>query len=364
MTISHDHWLSSLIASIASPDPDGHYRARARARLDQLLLPHGGLGRLEDVILRLARVQQRERPAIPRKTLLIFAGDHGVTEERISAYSADVTANVCYSFIAGGGAANVLTRCAGADIRVIDVGVAHDFRGVHGIVHRKIAFGTRNLRREPAGTVEQTLQAMQAGAEAVDACTDSDIIALGEIGIGNTTASAALFSALTGIDPEISVGVGTGIGPQTRARKVAVVRDALELHRDAIQDPLHALATVGGLEISALTGAVLAAAARRKPVLVDGFITSVAALAATCLSGDVPVRDYLLASHRSPEQGHSALLEHLGIVPLLDVGLRIGEGTGAALAFPIIDAACTLVSQIHTFEEAGIQIPPVSPERL
>ncbi len=361
--INLETWLGSLTDAIISPDPSRQYQTRTESRINQLLIPNGSLGRLADIAIQLSHIQCSERPNVAQKTLLIFAADHGVTEEGVSAYLPNVTANVCYSLANSAGAASVLARCSNATVQVIDVGVAHDFNGAKNIIHRKVAMGTKNMARQQSATRAETLQAMYVGAEAVNQCSSSSIIAVGEVGIGNTTAAAAVFSAITGYDAVDVVGRGTGVGDETLARKINVVRSAVELHRPAFSDPVSILASVGGLEISALTGAILAAAALQRPILLDGFITCVAALAAVTIAAQAPVAEYLIAAHRSAEQGHKLLLKRLQLTPIVDIGLRIGEGTGAMLALPIIESACALLSQIHTFDEAGLTAP-VIPENL
>jgi nicotinate-nucleotide--dimethylbenzimidazole phosphoribosyltransferase len=367
-SVDDERWLSRLSTQVTTADPGGKYAHLVRARLDELTLPRGSLGDLAELVVRLAGIQQREYPSAERKTLLIFAGDHGVTAEKVSAYRPDVTARLCYNFMAGGGVANALIRQARAELRVIDVGVDHDFGDARGIIHRKVARGTANFLRAPAATRAQLFAALRVGADVVNHCGDSNLVALGEVGIGNTTSASALLAALAGIDAEMVVGAGTGIGDRTRAHKLAVVRDALERHRsmfndsanDLAGDPTGAACAVGGFEIFAIAGAVLAAAAARRPVVLDGFITAVGAFLATRLWPNAPIHDYLIASHCSAERGHAFVLDRLRVTPLLDLGMRVGEGAGAALVFPIVDAACRILTDVRTFREAGIESPIVS----
>lgn len=357
-----ESWLAALMEQIVEPDSTGEHRLRVSSHIDQLLVPQGSLGRLADIATWLAEIQRTVRPVAKRRALIIFAGDHGVTAEGISAYQADVTANVCRSFSAGAGAANVLAKAVSAEIFVVDTGVNADLSDLNNVVHKKIAHGTQNMVLKPAATRDETLRALEVGAQIVnEKAGQYDIISFGEVGIGNTTASSAVFSALSGLPPEEVVGRGTGVGPETLRRKTDVVRRALELHTS--RDPIDVLSCLGGYEISALVGGILAAVANRKPVVLDGYITSVAAYTATLLSDSKILPRYLLASHLSAEQGHAKVLHKLGLNPVLSLGLRIGEGTGTLMAFPVIDAACRVLSEIHTFEEAGLAAP-VLPDNL
>jgi nicotinate-nucleotide--dimethylbenzimidazole phosphoribosyltransferase len=297
---------------------------------------------------------------------VVFAGDHGVAAEGVSAYRAEVTAQLCYNFVAGGGVVNALARQAGAELRVVDVGVDHDFGAADGIRHAKVRRGTRNFLHERAMTADEVRRALRAGAAQLDAppgalpgaspdASHHDVVAVGEVGIGNTTAAAALLALLLGLPAADVVGAGTGVGAGTLARKAAAVARAVDRHQDAAGDPAAALAAVGGLEIAALVGALLAAARRRVPVVLDGFITGVAAVAAAALAPELPA--YLVASHRSAERAHALVLEHLGLRPLLDLELRLGEASGAVLALPLVAGACRLLSDVRTFREAGMDAP-------
>ena len=344
--------LRALLAAVRPADPHGRLEGEVRARLDALTKPQGSMGRLEELALRVARAQGRVRPAADRKAVLIFAGDHGVCEEGVSAYHPEVTAQLCYAYAAGGGVVNALARQAGAEVVVVDVGVAHDFAGAPGIRHRKLARGSRNLARQPALTADEVERAMLAGAEAVAELADVDVLAVGEVGIGNTTVAAALAALLTGAPARALVGRGTGVGDRTLARKAALV-DAVVRRSGGILGPLDAVAQAGGFEFAALAGAMLAAAARRVPVVLDGFATGVAALLAVRLCPDAA--DFLVAAHRSAEQGHATVLAELGLRPLLEWDLRLGEASGAALVFPLVDSACVLLRDVATFAEAGVE---------
>ncbi|MDB4949913.1 MAG: cob(II)yrinic acid a,c-diamide reductase [Gemmatimonadetes bacterium] len=347
--------VEALAASVVPADADGTHVAAVRARLDDLAMPRGSLGALEALAVRLACAQGRDFPLAGPAAVLVFAGDHGVCAEGVSAYRAEVTARLCYSFVAGGGAVNALARTAGADVTVVDVGVDHDFEGATGLVHRKVARGTRNLATEDAMTRAEAESAILAGAASVRALGPRAVLALGEVGIGNTTSAAALLALLTEEDAESLVGAGTGVGARTWSRKAQVVARAVERCRGRRMDAVGMLAAVGGYEIAALAGAMLAAAAAGTAVVLDGFITGVAALVAAELAP--AVRGYLLASHRSAERGHRIVLDRLSLRPLLELELRLGEASGAVLALPLVSAACAVLRDVRTFREAGMDEP-------
>jgi len=326
----------------------------ARERQDSLTKPQGSLGTLEELSIRLAGIQRTPRPKVSDKVIFTLAGDHGVVEEGVSAYPQEVTPQMVYNFLRGGAAINVLARHAGARVVVVDMGVAADIEAEEGLVKRKVAYGTRNMAREPAMTLEQAMQAIEAGIEVFEAELKRgvDLAGVGDMGIGNTTPSAAICSAITGRAPEEVTGRGTGIDDDAWRRKVAVVRRALEVNRPNPEDPLDVLSKVGGFEIAGIAGVVLAAAANRVPVLIDGFIATAGALIAGELS---PLaREYMIASHLSQESGHRAMLEHLSLKPLLNLNLRLGEGTGAALAMGIVEASARIINEMATFAEAGV----------
>lgn len=347
--------LHELAGRIPPAGADAGLKGRVRERLDSLTKPRGSLGRLEDLAVRLALAQGCEYPRATHKRILIFAGDHGACEEGVSAYRPELTARLCYNFVAGGGAINMLARQCGAELRIVDMGVDHDFESASGLIHRKVERGTRNLAREAAMTRDQGLNALVIGATVVLEDSSCDVLALGEVGIGNTTAAAALLALLTGVAAEDVVGAGTGVGSDTLRRKTMAVSRALDRCGSGRLDAVGKLAEVGGYEIAALAGAVLGAASRRIPVVLDGFITGVAALLAAELAPGV--RDYLIASHRSAERGHQLVLERLGLDPLLSLELRLGEGSGAALALPLLESACRLLGEVRTFREAGLEEP-------
>jgi nicotinate-nucleotide--dimethylbenzimidazole phosphoribosyltransferase len=318
-------------------DVDSEIAARAAQRQGTLTKPPGSLGRLESLAERVCAIQRTLSPSTTKRAVAVFAADHGVTTEGVSAYPATVTAQMVANFAAGGAAICALAKAAGASLAVVDVGVGA---------------GTRNFAREPAMTREETRRAIERGIATAQGL-DVDMLGLGEMGIGNTTSAAALASVFCDVPPARVTGRGTGIDDAQLAHKVAVIERALSLHRPDARDPIGVLAAVGGLEIAAIAGACLGAAARRRVVIIDGFISTAGAMVAAAL---VPtVTQYMVAAHRSVEPGHTLLLERLGLTPLLDLGLRLGEGTGAALAMPIIDGAVAAFREMATFESAGVE---------
>lgn len=327
---------------------------RAWVRLDSLTKPRRSLGRLEEIAAAVARIQGTEHPSVERKAILLMAGDHGVAVEGVSSYPQSVTLQMVANFATGGAAINQIARSVDAELRLYDVGVAGDTSGLGGVYQIKVAEGTENMRHGPALSTVQAVEAVLSGAEAASAAVSDGVTLLGtgEMGIGNTTAAAALTAAYTGVSPERVVGPGTGLDEAGVAHKTTVVRDALARNVAPGTDALGILASVGGAEIAGLAGVMIGGAALRACVLVDGFISGAAALAAVALCP--ACRDYLLASHRSLEPGHSIQLEHLGMRPVLDLDLRLGEGTGAALAMALVDAACRMLSGMATFDEAGV----------
>lgn len=329
-------------------------QAAARARHATLTKPPGSLGRLEALALQLAAITGQPLPSVARKAVIIMAADHGVTAEGVSAYPADVTPQMVLNFVRGGAAINVLARQAGARVVVVDVGVAADLPARPGLLSRKVAPGTRNLARGPAMTRGEAEAAIQVGLDtvAIEITLGLDLVATGDMGIGNTTASTAIVAALTGLPVAQLTGRGTGVDDAGLARKIAVIEQALATNRPDPHDPLDVLAKVGGLEIAGLVGVILGAAAQRVPVVLDGFISGAAALVAAGLAPDVV--PFLIAAHQSVEIGHLVVLERLGLDPLLRLDMRLGEGTGAALAFHLVEAAARLLGEMSTFAEAGV----------
>jgi nicotinate-nucleotide--dimethylbenzimidazole phosphoribosyltransferase len=335
---------------------DDACRAAAKQRLDQLIMPHWALGRLMDLAVDLAGITRSIRPAVARKTIITMAGDHGVAAEGVSKYPQDVTAQMVQGFAAGLASISVLSRLAGAQVVVVDMGVAADLGSLVAagkIISKKVGPGTANIARGPAMTRQQAIQSVEAGIEVVDSLADTvDLFGTGDMGIANTTPSTAVVAALGG-EPVASVtGRGTGIDDQQLAHKIAVVESALAVNRPDPRDGLDVLAKVGGFEIGGIAGVILGAAARRKPVLVDGFISTAGAMIAQALC---PLAaQYIIAAHRSAEPGHRAMQRRLGKEPLLDLNLRLGEGTGAALAMSLVEAASRILTEIATFDEAHV----------
>jgi nicotinate-nucleotide--dimethylbenzimidazole phosphoribosyltransferase len=324
-------------------------------RLDSLTKPPGSLGRLEDLALQLARIQDTVKPRVDARAVLVFAADHGVVADGVSAYPGEVTTQMVLNFLRGGAAINVLARQAGARLTVVDVGVDHDFSAPRpGLRVDKVRRGTASIAKGPAMTRAQATHAIEAGIRAVEATVGEglSLLATGDMGIGNTTPSAAITACFTGRPAAEVTGRGTGVSEEVLARKVAVVEAALACNRPDPADALGVVAAVGGLEIAAIAGAILGAAAHRVPVLVDGFISSAGALVARGLCPDAA--DYMIAGHCSAERGHRVALAHLGLTPLLDLDLRLGEGTGAVLAMYLAESAVRLLDEMATFTSAGV----------
>jgi nicotinate-nucleotide--dimethylbenzimidazole phosphoribosyltransferase len=333
-------------------------RAKAEARQQQLTKPAGSLGRLETLAIQLAALQGSERPRLDKLWIAIFAGDHGVVAEGVSAYPQAVTGQMLGNFVHGGAAISVLAGELDAALEVIDLGTAVPLEPLPGVRHLYVGAGTRNLAREPAMTLAQALICLQAGCDSLlrARAVGCELFIGGEMGIGNTTAAAALACWLLDCAPAELAGPGTGLDAAGVAHKVRVIEAALALHRPHIAEPLQALVHLGGFEIAALVGAYLAAAQQGVAVLVDGFICSVAALVAVRLNPGC--RDWLLFAHRGAEPGHARVLQALGAEPLLELGLRLGEGSGAALAVPLLRLACALHAQMATFAEAAVADRP------
>jgi nicotinate-nucleotide--dimethylbenzimidazole phosphoribosyltransferase len=347
--------LERTIRSIEPPDAS--IRALADARQARLTKPPGSLGLLEEIASRVAAAQRTLEPRVDSRAVLVFAGDHGVTAEGVSPYPSEVTAQMVANFLAGGGAINAIAGTIGADVLVVDVGVATEIPGpvdTPGLLRRRIAAGSRNFAREPAMSEEEAIAAIAVGIEAAfdAAAAGAEILVLGEMGIGNTTAASAIAVSLTGRPAAEVTGRGTGVDDEALGRKAAVVERAVILHAASLGTPLGVLASVGGFEIGAICGATLGAAARGVMVAVDGFISTAGVALAAGLAPDAV--GYLIAGHRSAEPGHAALLEHLGLEPILDLRMRLGEGTGAALAVPVVAAAVAAFREMATFESAGV----------
>jgi nicotinate-nucleotide--dimethylbenzimidazole phosphoribosyltransferase len=347
-----DTLLKTVIDTI--PVPEDSWNERSWARLDSLTKPPRSLGVLEEIAQRLAVLQRTERPSVARKAIILMAGDHGVTAQGVSPYPSEVTVQMVANIASGGAAINQLAKHAGARVVLVDVGVANPLLSAYGVVEARVADGTADMTHGPAMTREQTLEAIGAGIEQVAelAAEGIDLIGTGDMGIGNTTPSAAITSVLTCMDPSDVVGPGTGLDAAGVRHKADVVRRAIEVN---IPDPLDAFDTlmkVGGLEIAGIVGVILGAASLGVPVVVDGFISGAAALVALHLAPSA--RPWVFVSHRSAEPGHTVVLEALGLRPVLQLDMRLGEGTGAALAMELMDAACAVMSGMATFAEAGV----------
>ena len=350
--MSHESRLFELIERIASVDPAGE--DRAWERLDSLTKPPRSLGRLEEVAARVSMVQGTDRPRVEKKVVLLMAGDHGVVDEGVALFPQEVTWQMVANFTAGGAAINQICRSVGADVRVHDVGVAKDLEGAPGIEHVKVGYGTANMAVGPAMTREQCAEAMLVGVEAARRAASEGytLLAIGEMGIGNTTSASALTAAFNGADIPTIVGPGTGSTDEIRAKKIDAIERALAVNDVANQDPFGVLAAVGGYEIAAMAGAVIGAAIEGVCIISDGVISGSAALSALRIAP--AVRPYLFPSHCSMEPAHEVLLGAMDLEPLLRLDMRLGEGTGAAVAMGIVDAACEMMSGMATFAEAGV----------
>ncbi len=352
MEPTYEHRLQATIFSVTPTEPAA--AARAWDRLDSLTKPPRSLGRLEQLAAQVAAVQGTDHPDVSRKIVLLMAGDHGVVAQGVTPYPQDVTWQMVANFTSRGAAINQIAASVGADVRVYDVGVVRDLSGMPGIEHVNVAHGTADMTQAPAMSREECAAAVLVGVEAARRAVEEGyrLIAIGEMGIGNSTAAAALTAAYSGAEPAVVVGPGTGLDADGVARKAEVVSRALTVNGVAHLDALGVLAAVGGLEIAALAGAVIGAAECGAVVVSDGFIAGAATLAAIRLC---PVaREYVVVSHLSAEPGHRIVVRELGLDPVFDLDMRLGEGTGAALASGVIDAACRMLSGMATFAEAGV----------
>ena len=350
--MSHPAVLAAAIAAIEPLDEGA--MAQARARQDQLTKPQGSLGRLEELAVWAAGVTGQPTPVLGRKIIVTAAADHGIARRGVSAYPSDVTAQMVRNFLAGGAAVSVLARCVGARVLVVDAGVAVDLAPARGLLARRAGAGTSDFSVGPAMGREQALFCLASGVRvaAAQARRGSGALATGDMGIGNTTAGAAVIAALTGVPPSAVTGRGTGIDDTAWRRKVRLIERALEVNDPDPADAVDVLAKVGGFEMGFLAGVILGAASRRWPVVLDGLASGASALLACRLAPQV--RDYLMASHLSTEPGHRVALEHLDLTPLLDLKMRLGEGTGAALGLFLLEAACRLQLEMATFASAGV----------
>jgi len=332
------------------PVANASLEARLRHKIDHKTKPLGALGRLEDLALQLGMVQRSETITLREPQMVVFAADHGIAAEGVSAYPQAVTVQMVGNMLAGGAAINVFARQHGFALNVVDAGVAAELAPHPQLLQHKIAHGTRNTRKEPAMTAAQAQTALRAGMGIVSALP-GNVVAFGEMGIANTSAAALLFARLAGVGIDDATGRGTGLDDAQLTHKRQVLADALARHAGATQ-PVDALAALGGFEIAMMAGAMLQAASERRVVLVDGFIAGAAALVARSLAP--AAQDYMVFCHRSDEQGHRLLLAHLEAQPLLDLGLRLGEGTGALLAWPLLQSAAGFLNEMASFDSAGV----------
>ena len=342
----------------AITNTNGKFAEEAQNRLDSLTKPQGSLGRLEEFAKKLVAVTGHQMPSLERKVVFTFAGDHGVADEGVSAFPREVTPQMVLNFIHGGAAINVLARHAGAEVVVVDIGVDYDFsgEGARGIPLKikKVMKGTRNMRKGPAMTREETLKCIRVGIEMADEYAEKgyNIFGTGEMGIANTTPSSAITAVITGKSIEDITGRGTGINDEAWKNKVQVIKDAIAVNTPDPSDPMDVLSKVGGTEIAGIAGLILGAAANKVPVIIDGFISTAGALIAYLI--EPRTKDYMFAAHMSQEIGHRAILEKIGLRPILDLDMRLGEGTGAALAMMIIEAGLKIYKEMATFAEASV----------
>ncbi|MFQ5975357.1 MAG: nicotinate-nucleotide--dimethylbenzimidazole phosphoribosyltransferase [Candidatus Hydrothermarchaeales archaeon] len=344
--------IKGIIEAIKPLDKDA--MKKAKERQDFLTKPQGSLGVLEELSIKVAGITGTSRPKIKDKVIITMAGDHGVVEEGVSAFPQEVTPQMVYNFLRGGAGINVLAKHAGARVVVVDMGVATDLEPNLNVVNKKIAYGTQNMAKGPAMTREEAIRAVEAGIEVVEEELKNgiDIIGIGDMGIGNTTPSSAIVAAITGKDVKDVTGRGTGVDDKTFEIKVDVIKKSLEVNKPDPKDPIDVLTKVGGLEIGGMVGVVLAGAKNRIPVVIDGFISGAAALIASELAPQT--KDYMIAAHQSVEAGHKILLDHIAIKPLLDLNLRLGEGTGAALGISLTEAGVKVLNEMATFADAGV----------
>ena len=344
--------LSKTIANIRPLDTKS--MAEAKERQDTLTKPTGSLGRLESLSIQIAGIQGRALPQIKQKAVIVMAADHGVAARGTSAYPQEVTAEMVLNFLHGGAGINVISRQVGARVIIVDMGVAVKLEANPGLISRKIAAGTQDMSKGPAMTVAQATQSLEAGIEIVTAEIKKglDIVATGDMGIGNTTASSAICAIMTGKTVAEVTGRGTGLDDKQLQQKIMIINEAIALNKPESAKPLEVLAKVGGFEIGGLAGVILGAASNRVPVVIDGFISGAAALIAAGLCPQS--KDYMIAGHCSVEPGHKIILKHLGLRPLLDLEMRLGEGTGAALAMSLAETSIRILTEMATFAEAGV----------
>ncbi len=344
--------LEQTLSSIKPINPS--FYEKAQKRLDSLTKPQGSLGRLEEFAAKMVAITERMEPIVHKKAIFTFAGDHGVAEEGVSAFPKEVTPQMVLNFLRGGAGINVLARHAGVDVVVIDIGVDYDFGNTDGLVHKKIIRGTKNIRKGPAMTRQETVQCMEVGIELAEeyARKGYHIFGTGEMGIANTTPSSAIAAVFSKRTVEEVTGRGTGISDDAFKNKVRVIEDAIKINKPNPKNPLDVLAKLGGAEIAGIAGIVLGAAANRIPVVIDGFISTAGALIACEI--EPKVKEYIFAAHTSVERGHWIMLERMDLKPILNLNMRLGEGTGAALGMSMIEAGVKIYNEMATFGEAGV----------
>jgi nicotinate-nucleotide--dimethylbenzimidazole phosphoribosyltransferase len=354
--------LKTILSEIASVN--GKFIEQAQQRLDNLTKPQGSLGRLEEFAKQLVAIFESPAPVLDKKAVFTFAGDHGVADEGVSAFPKEVTKQMVFNFLNGGAGINVLARHAGAEVVVVDIGVDHDFvnpplspfakGGMGGFVSKKVVMGTKNMRKGPAMSRDEALKCIDVGLALANeyAQRGYKIFGTGDMGIANTTPSSAIAAVFTGKFVEEVTGRGTGINDDLWMNKVQVIKDAISINKPDVSDPIDVLSKVGGAEIGGIAGLIIGAAANRIPVVIDGFISTAGALIAYAI--EPKTKDYMFAAHNSQEIGHKAMLEKIGLRPILDLDLRLGEGTGAALAMLIIEAGLKIYKEMATFEEAEV----------
>ena len=342
--------MEETIKRIGSLDEDA--MEGARRRQSKLTKPVGSLGRLEEISIKLAGITGDLMPKIKEKLIITMAGDHGVVKEGVSAYPSDVTGQMIDNFLTGGAAVNVLARHIDARIVVVDMGIAADINEP-GLIVKKIGYGTKNITKGPAMSREDAIKAIEAGITVFEEEYEKgvDIVGTGDMGIGNTTPSSAIIAAAVGCDPKLVTGRGTGIDDISLGKKINAINKAIGIN-GPFEDAVDLLSKLGGFEIAGITGVILSAASHRVPVVIDGFISGASAI----IAGEIEPRskNFIFASHRSVEIGHKVILDHLGLSPILDLNMRLGEGTGAALAMSIIEASSKILNEMKTFEEAEI----------
>lgn len=345
--------MDEILASIFPLDRS--LEKEARYRMDHKTKPPGSLGLLEEIAIRMCLIQKRTDPVVRNKALAVFAADHGIAREGVSAFPAEVTPQMVLNFLAGGAAINVLCRHEGISLRVVDMGVDYDFSPQSGLIDKKIRKGTRNFLQEEALTADEAKAALEAGMEVFMENIlpgAPDLTAVGEMGIGNTTSASAIIAAVTGKDPCVVTGRGTGIDEARWKHKVDLIEKALARHHPNPADGIDLLGKIGGLEIAGMAGFILASASQGIPVVLDGLIATAGALIAWVFRP--AIEGYLFAGHYSVEQGQKHALAQMRLTPILDLGLRLGEGTGAALAMNIVDASCKVMCEMASFEKAGV----------